>query len=68
MRFAPENSNRGASTQWWQFSPGSIVNMLERLGFEKTTVTFHSQQYRVGHSLSEEPTGVAMFTVVGERS
>lgn len=67
MRFAPESSNRGASTQWWQFSPGSIINMLERLGFEKTTVTFHSQRYRINHNLSEEPAEVAMFTVVGQR-
>jgi hypothetical protein len=67
LRFAPERSNRGASTQWWQFSPGSIVTMLERLGFQKHTVTFHSQKYRIGHSLDEEPRDVAMFTVVGER-
>jgi hypothetical protein len=66
-RFAPDISNRGASTAWWQFSPGSIVNMLVRLGFEKTTVTFHAQRYRVNHDLAEEPTEVAMFTVVGER-
>ncbi len=69
LRLAPDRSNRGASTQWWNFSPGSIVTMLERLGFQKSTVTFHSQKYRVGwpHSLDEEPKDVAMFTVVGER-
>jgi hypothetical protein len=67
LRFAPERSNRGPSVKWWEFSPGSIMTMLERLGFQRRRITFHSQKYRIG-SLDEEPKDVAMFTVVGERS
>jgi len=68
QRFAPEISHRGASTIWWNFSPGSVVNMMARLGFPQTAVTFHSQRYRIGSDLSVEPVDVAMFTVVGERT
>lgn len=67
LRFAPEQDNPGVSTLWWHFSPAAVANMLHRLGFARTTTTYHAQSYRVRHELDAEPTDVAMFTVVGRR-
>jgi hypothetical protein len=66
MRFA--TAGRDALTNWWVISPGAIVEMLTRLGFSKTTVSFHSQSHHLGHQLDQPPVAMSMFTVVGERN
>ena len=67
MRFdplaAPEHR-----TNWWALSPGAVIAMLRRLGFGNTRVERHTQRHHLGHRLDEPPTGMEMFTVVGERS
>jgi SAM-dependent methyltransferase len=65
MRFA--SAGREAITNWWMISPGAIVGMLTRLGFGKTSISYHSQTHHLGHRLDEAPIGMSMFTVVGER-
>lgn len=54
-------------TNWWTLSPGAVMRMVERLGFTRTRLTYHSQKHHVGHDLSVSAADIAMFTVVGER-
>ena len=65
MRFA--SAGRDAITNWWTISPGAVVEMLTRLGFGRTHISYHSQQHHLGHRLDEAPIAMSMFTVVGER-
>ena len=66
MRFA--TAGRDALTNWWVTSPGTIVEMLTRLGFSNTRVGYHSQMHHLGHQLDEPAMAMPMFTVVGERA
>jgi SAM-dependent methyltransferase len=54
-------------TNWWALSPGAVRRMVERLGFPRTRLTYHSQKHHIGHDLSVPPVDLPMFTVVGER-
>ena len=61
----------GSSTNlihWWSLSPGAIVRMLNRLGFERTTVLLHTQKHHPDHDLDVALTDVPLFTVVGRRA
>jgi hypothetical protein len=60
MRFIPDWRTARDPDGWWSLSPELIVEFLGVLGFEDTTVTFHSQRYK-GHARP-------MFTVVGQRT
>lgn len=60
MRFLPNWRTARDPDGWWTLSPELIVEFLGVLGFEKTTVTYHSQSYK------NRPKG--MFTVVGYRT
>jgi hypothetical protein len=66
MRFASAGFSN--LTVWWTITPGTVVRMLRHLGFEKTTVTYHSQRHHLAHDLEADPVDMAMFTVVGERT
>jgi hypothetical protein len=48
-------------------SPGAVVEMLTRLGFGNTRISYHTQQHHLGHKLHEPPIAMSMFTVVGDR-
>jgi hypothetical protein len=65
MRFA--SAGRDAITNWWTISPGAVVEMLTRLGFGNTRISYHTQQHHLGHRLHEPPISMSMFTVVGDR-
>jgi hypothetical protein len=60
LRFFPDAQTAMPSTTWWALSPEAVQGFLGVLGFEDTTVTFHSQLYR------GRP--VPLFTVVGKRT
>ncbi|HUC04028.1 MAG TPA: hypothetical protein VL961_01430 [Acidimicrobiales bacterium] len=65
MRFSPLATHE--ITNWWSIYPGAVVRMLERLGFEKTRITRHTQRHHLGHVLTDEAVAMPMWTVVGER-
>jgi O-methyltransferase len=67
MSFDPVGSSTNL-VHWWSFSPGAVVRMVQRLGFERTSVLFHSQKYHPDHDLSLPLTEVQLFTVVGRRA
>lgn len=63
MRFLPDWQTSRDPDGWWNLSPELIVAFLGVLGFERTTVTYHSQPYKgqprpmmtiVGHRASSE--------------
>lgn len=60
MRFLPDWRTGRDPDGWWSLSPELIVSFLGVLGFEETSVTYHSQLYRK----RSRP----MFTVVGHRT
>ncbi|MFZ0666237.1 MAG: class I SAM-dependent methyltransferase [Acidimicrobiales bacterium] len=66
MRFA--TAGRDALTNWWIISPGTVVEMVQRLGFQRTSVHFHTQSHHLGHAMNEPAVQMNMFTVVGSRS
>jgi hypothetical protein len=64
MTFLPDAADPEAQDKlstWWFFTPAVIQRMLGVLGFEETTVSYHSQRY---HEKYELP----LFTVVGKRT
>jgi Methyltransferase domain len=65
LRFAPQAVEH--PTNWWSFTPGTIVRMLERVGFSKTATTYHTQRHHLGHDLDKPAVEMEMFTVVAER-
>jgi O-methyltransferase len=65
MRFAPLAAHE--ITNWWAIYPGAVVSMLRRLGFARTSTSFHEQSHHLGHKLNEPPVSMSMFTVVGDR-
>jgi O-methyltransferase len=65
MRFSPSAEHH--VTNWWSIYPGAVVSMLERLGFGRTTTTFHTQHHHLAHDLDAAPVAQPMFTVVGRR-
>jgi hypothetical protein len=66
MRFSPLATHE--ISNWWSIYPGAVVSMLTRLGFPKTTTTYHSQIHHLGHDLEATPSRLEMYTVVGERA
>jgi hypothetical protein len=60
MRFLPDWRSGRDPDGWWRLSPEVIVDFIGVLGFEDTTVTYHSQLYQ-GRPRR-------MFTVVGRRT
>lgn len=60
MRFLPDWRTGRDPDGWWRLSPDLIVDFLGVLGFEETTVSYHTQLYR-GRPRK-------MFTVVGRRT
>lgn len=65
LRFAPQAVEH--PTNWWSFTPGTIVRMLERVGFSKTATTYHAQRHHLGHDLEKPAVELDLFTVVAER-
>jgi O-methyltransferase len=65
MRFSPSAEHH--VTNWWSIYPGAVVSMLERLGFGRTTVTFHSQRHHLAHDIAADAIEQRMYTVVGHR-
>ena len=41
--------------------------MLERLGFGRTSVTFHNQRHHLAHDIEADAIEQRMYTVVGHR-
>ena len=60
MRFLPDWHRSQGADGWWRLSPEIVVAFVGVLGFERTTVSYHSQRYRGGQR--------KMFTVVGQRT
>jgi len=60
MRFLPDWHGSQGADGWWRLSPDIIVAFLGVLGFERTTVTYHSQLYKGSKR--------KMFSVVGRRT
>jgi hypothetical protein len=60
MRFLPNWRNGRDPDGWWRLSPELIVDFVGVLGFEDTTVSYHTQLY------NGRP--AKMFTVVGRRT
>jgi len=65
MRFSPSAEHH--VTNWWSIYPGAVVSMLERLGFGRTSVTFHSQRHHLAHDIRADAIEQRMYTVVGHR-
>ena len=65
MRFSPSAEHH--VTNWWSIYPGAVVSMLERLGFSRTSVTFHSQRHHLAHDIRADAIEQRMYTVVGHR-
>jgi O-methyltransferase len=65
MRFSPSAEHH--VTNWWSIYPGAVVSMLERLGFGRTEVTFHSQRHHLAHDMDADAIEQRMYTVVGHR-
>ena len=65
MRFSPSAEHH--VTNWWSIYPGAVVSMLERLGFGRTSVTFHSQRHHLAHDIQADAIEQRMYTVVGHR-
>jgi O-methyltransferase len=65
MRFSPSAEHH--VTNWWSIYPGAVVSMLERLGFGRTEVTFHSQRHHLAHDMDADAIEQRMYTVVGQR-
>lgn len=68
LRFGFDTDNQYVTSNWWNFSPGAIANMLRRLGFGEQSMTHHRQRYHVDQEVSQPLVDVAMFTVVGRRT
>ena len=65
MRFSPSAEHH--VTNWWSIYPGAVVSMLERLGFGRTSVTFHRQRHHLAHDIGADAIEQRMYTVVGHR-
>jgi SAM-dependent methyltransferase len=65
MRFSPSAEHH--LTNWWSIYPGAVVSMLERLGFGRTEVTFHTQRHHLAHDMDADAIEQRMYTVVGHR-
>jgi hypothetical protein len=59
IQFIPRYGQIGS--KWWKFSPEAIIEMVNILGFGKTTVNYH-------YYLDNEGKKVFNFTVVAERT
>jgi hypothetical protein len=60
MRFLPDWRTGRDPDGWWRLSPELVVDFVGVLGFEDTTVSYHTQPYK-GRPRR-------MFTVVGRRT
>lgn len=60
MRFLPDWQGSQGADGWWRLSPEIVVAFVGVLGFERTTVTYHTQMYKGAPR--------KMFTVVGRRT
>ncbi len=60
MLFLPVHQEGNYFWSWWEFNPEIITRFLGILGFEDTTVTFHSERWK-GRPVQH-------FTVVGRRT
>ena len=73
MRFRADWRNRdwlSQQAQWWVMLPELVQEFLGVLGFEKTTISYHSQEFpgaSRGSGLSKR-TRRAMYTVVAKRT
>ena len=73
MRFRADWRNRdwlSQQAQWWVMLPELVQEFLGVLGFEKTTISYHSQEFSGasrGSGLSKR-TRRAMYTVVAKRT
>jgi hypothetical protein len=61
MRFVPDHRVGNPNDTWWFLNPRIVQAWLGVLGFEETTVTFHTQG---GPIAGQQP----FFTVVGRRT
>lgn len=60
--FLPHGKVSEPPTTWWYLSPAAIQRFIGVLGFEDSTVTYHSQRY------AEADKDVLCYTVVGKRT
>lgn len=60
MRFLPDWRSSAGADGWWRLSPEIVVAFIGVLGFERSTVSYHTQLYK-GQKRK-------MFTVVGHRT
>jgi hypothetical protein len=65
MRFAPSADHH--LTNWWSIYPGAVVSMLNRLGFSRTEITYHTQRHHLSHDMGSDAIDQRMYTVVGRR-
>jgi hypothetical protein len=64
MEFLPDWRVGEPNETWWRLSPEIVQRFIGTLGFEKSTVTHHSQLYHRGRMKLRLP----QFTVVGHRT
>jgi methyltransferase family protein len=60
MRFVPQFWAGNKFWTWWEFNPEIIRRFIGVLGFEHSTVTFHTQRWKA--------LTIPHFTVVGQRT
>jgi hypothetical protein len=65
MRFDPKGNE--ILTNWWTITPGAVVAMLARLGFDDVTMTRHVARHRHLHDMSSPLVEVPMYTLVANR-
>ena len=60
LRFLPNASTKEPKDTWWDIRPEWVVQAIGVLGFEKTKVTFHKQNF--------EGRMIQSYTVVGNKT
>jgi hypothetical protein len=60
MGFLPDSQPQEPKGTWWNLRPELIVRMIGVLGFEETSITYHTQLY--------EGQEITVYTVVGRRT
>lgn len=65
QRFAPL-AKSGPTNCWWHLSPGAVTQMLRLVGFERVSLTRHTQRY-FGDGSNAKMQEMAFFSVVARR-
>jgi len=60
LRFLPDPETSEPKDTWWDLSPEFVVRVVKVLGFENTSITYHSQTFKGDK--------IRLFTVVGRRT